>query len=129
MRPYEALPIPISLASGETNEAFRTLTGSSETWQESLHPDDRAGIEVAVAQARSSRQRVQFEARLRGRDGAWLTMSANGVAIDDGKDEGKEYGKEEGTYVLTWREAAVDGEDAARFVAFKTEHERALEDR
>src|SRR5258708_32639278 len=107
MKPYEALPVPISLASGETNEAFRALTGSGETWQETLHPDDRAGIEAAVAQARSSRQRVQFEARLRGRDGAWLTMSADGGAIDDGKNDLKDDVGDAGTYGLTWREGSV----------------------
>ena len=104
MRPYEALPIPISFTSGETNEAFRALTDGHETWQEALHPEDRAGVEAAIARAQSLRERLRFNARLRGRDGAWLTMSADGVAIDDG------------TYVLTWQ-------------LTEDEHARVLEDR
>lgn len=106
MNRYETLPVPISLASGESNEAFRKLTTSHETWQELLHPDDRGRVEGALEDARSSGQPIQFEARLRDPAGGWKNLSARGVAID------------EATYVVTWHEAAVEGEAAARFIAF-----------
>src|SRR5258708_33431998 len=83
MNPYESLPVPISFASGETNEAFRALTGGHRAWQEALHPEDRERVEAAVTQARSSGEAVRLEARLRDPDGAWRGMSANGVSLED----------------------------------------------
>lgn len=102
MERFAALPVAITFATGEANDAFRSLVGGDEAWPEALHPSDRARVEADVARAAASRERITLGARLR--DGRAVTI--DGASIDDA------------TYALTWREAPVDREVAARFVAF-----------
>jgi len=65
MKWFEALPVPIALATGGTNPAFRALTGMDGPWPETVHLADRERVEAAVARARVSRERVQLETRFR----------------------------------------------------------------
>ncbi len=104
MKRYDTLPLPISFASGETNERFRALTGRSGAWQDSLHAEDRQRVEALVERGRLSGDPVRFVARLCDHDGSWQTFTADGVAVDPS------------TYVLTWRE--LESEAASRFIAF-----------
>src|SRR3954454_10788488 len=100
MRDFAALAVPISFANGETNEAFRALTGE-RTWTAALHPEERERVEAAVAEASAAKERIHLATRLR--DGR--AVHADGVSIDGE------------TYALTWQEAPVP-HDAARFVTF-----------
>src|SRR5689334_10783581 len=102
MKRFAALPVPITFATGEANDAFRALTGGDAPWTDTLHPADRADVEAAVQRACASRERLRLSARLR--DGR--TVTVDGAVIDDD------------TYALTWREGPVENEVAARFVAF-----------
>jgi PAS domain S-box-containing protein len=48
-----------------------------------VHPDDRAQIEPALAQALGTGRSPLTQARLRHRDGSWVAVEANGTAVLD----------------------------------------------
>jgi PAS domain S-box-containing protein len=102
MKWFDALPVPITLATGETNAAFRALTGMEEPWPEALHLADRARVEGAVTRASTSRERVHLETHFR--DGRAVRIE--GAAVGDD------------LYALTWCDSLVEQEAATRFVAF-----------
>ena len=56
-------------------------------WKQTIHPDDQAGIDAAMAAARPERRPYGFEARFRRADGAWrwLRISVNPRFAGDGE--------------------------------------------
>jgi PAS domain S-box-containing protein len=57
-----------------------------DVWKQSIHPDDRADVEAAMAAARPDRRPYGFEARFRRADGAWrwMRISVNPRFAGDG---------------------------------------------
>lgn len=102
MKWFDALPVPITLATGETNPAFGALTGTESPWPETLHLADRERVETAVARASAARENVRLETHFR--DGRAIRIE--GAAVGDD------------LYTLTWCESLVEQEAATRFVAF-----------
>ena len=45
-----------------------------EVWKQTIHPDDRAAVEAAMAEARPRRLPYGFEARFKHADGSWRWM-------------------------------------------------------
>lgn len=107
----DAIPLPVSLAKGDGNAAFREFSGC-EVWQDAIHPDDAASLAGALARARETRAPLQASARLRDRDGHWHTLRVDGAPSAPAGDDGA-------CYFLTWRETNVDEEElGGRFSAF-----------
>ncbi len=57
-----------------------------DVWKAAIHPDDRAGVEAAMAAARPQRRPFGFEARFQRADGAWrwMRISVNPRFAGDG---------------------------------------------
>ncbi|MBU1538313.1 MAG: PAS domain S-box protein [Alphaproteobacteria bacterium] len=56
-------------------------------WKQTIHPDDQAGVDAAMAAARPERRPYGFEARFRRADGAWrwMRISVNPRFAGDGE--------------------------------------------
>lgn len=85
---------------GEVNleiPAWQTFTGQSSAeargfgWMNAVHPEDRAGVTDAWAQAFASRSVYEVEYRLRRHDGAWRNILARGVPVPDAGGNVREY--------------------------------------
>jgi diguanylate cyclase (GGDEF)-like protein/PAS domain S-box-containing protein len=95
---FHAFPSLVWCADGMggvsfVNQAWKDFTGRSlanekgKGWLESVHPDDRAGVERAWTEALGLRRSFELEYRLRRADGeyGWVMHSANPVTDDDGR--------------------------------------------